>query len=87
MPHTPLSRYQDDLKKPDFEADPAQQLAVEKLQQLYDELLTYQAPTIGFLTKIGFKKAEPKKDAPAPVKKEAPKKPLSRLEQLRQSNK
>ncbi|MFT7171988.1 MAG: hypothetical protein ACI9NQ_000197 [Paracoccaceae bacterium] len=33
------------------------------------------------------KKAEPKKDAPVQVKKEAPKKPLSRLEQLRQSNK
>ncbi|MFT5656003.1 MAG: cell division protein ZapE, partial [Arenicella sp.] len=46
MPHTPLSRYQDDLNKPDFEADPAQQLAVEKLQHLYDELLAYQAPSI-----------------------------------------
>ena len=61
MPHTPLSRYQDDLKKPDFEADPAQQLAVEKLQWLYEELVAYQAPSMSFLTKIGLKKAEPKK--------------------------
>ena len=59
MPHTPLSRYQDDLKKPDFEADPAQQLAVEKLQCLYDELLAYQPPSIPLLTKIGLKKPEP----------------------------
>jgi cell division protein ZapE len=58
MPHTPLSRYQDDLNKPDFEADPAQQIAVEKLQRLYDELVAYQAPSIPLLTKIGLKKAE-----------------------------
>lgn len=60
MPHTPLSRYHDDLKKTDFEADPAQKLAVHKLQRLYDDLLAYQAPSNGFLTKVGLKKPEPK---------------------------
>jgi cell division protein ZapE len=59
MPHTPLSRYRDDLNKPDFEADAAQQLAVEKLQCLYDELLAYRTPSIPLLTKIGLKNPEP----------------------------
>lgn len=36
---TPLSRYQQDLLRPDFHEDPAQRMAVEKLQRVYDELL------------------------------------------------
>ncbi|MEM7358010.1 MAG: cell division protein ZapE [Pseudomonadota bacterium] len=56
MADTPLSRYQEDLQKPDFEADPAQQLAVENLQRLYDELVAYEAPSTGLLTRIGLRK-------------------------------
>ena len=36
---TPLQRYQKDLLRPDFVADPAQKMAVEHLQRLYDDLL------------------------------------------------
>ena len=36
---TPLQRYQQDLLRPDFVADPAQKIAVEHLQRLYDDLL------------------------------------------------
>lgn len=56
MAHTPLSRYREDLQKPDFEADPAQQLAVENLQRLYDELVAYEEPNTGLLTRLGLRK-------------------------------
>jgi cell division protein ZapE len=36
---TPLQRYQQDLLRPDFVADPAQKMAVDHLQRLYDDLL------------------------------------------------
>lgn len=36
---TPLERYQADLKRSDFQYDPAQEQAVKHLQRLYDELL------------------------------------------------
>ena len=36
---TPLARYQQDLLKSDFVADPAQKMAVEHLQRLFDELV------------------------------------------------
>lgn len=36
---TPLSAYKADLSKPEFQEDPAQLLAVENLQRLFDELL------------------------------------------------
>lgn len=36
---TPLERYESDLERADFNFDPAQRNAVEKLQRLYDELL------------------------------------------------
>lgn len=35
----PLQRYQQDLLRPDFQADAAQQMAVERLQHVYDQLL------------------------------------------------
>jgi hypothetical protein len=42
--HTsPLARYQRDLEQSGFQPDPAQALAVEYLQALYDELLTRRA--------------------------------------------
>ena len=37
---TPQQRYQSDLESPDFVNDPAQQLAVDKLQALYDQLIS-----------------------------------------------
>lgn len=36
---TPLQRYQSDLQKPGFQRDAAQEMAVIKLQRLYDELV------------------------------------------------
>lgn len=38
----PRQRYRQDLQKPDFTADPAQQLVVDQLQLLYDKLLARQ---------------------------------------------
>lgn len=35
---TPIEKYQQDLKQPDFQHDPAQQIAVEALQRLYVDL-------------------------------------------------
>ncbi len=61
MPHTPLSRYQEDLIKPDFEPDEAQKLAVDNLQRLYDDLVKFKPIEANFLTKIGLKKAAPKR--------------------------
>ncbi len=61
MGHTPLSRYQEDLEKPDFEADPAQQLAVENLQRLYDDLVNFKPEPVSFFSKIGLKKDKPQR--------------------------
>ena len=60
MPDTPLSRYQQDLLDPEFEADAAQQLAVDNLQRLYDDLLAYKQPQQSLLQKIGFSKTPDK---------------------------
>jgi len=54
MPNTPLSRYKQDLESPEFEADAAQQLAVENLQRLYDELLSQPDVKKSFLEKLGI---------------------------------
>jgi len=51
---TPISRYQKDLQKPEFEPDVAQQLAVDNLQRLYDDLVNYQKPKISLLAKLGL---------------------------------
>ncbi|WP_083005768.1 cell division protein ZapE [Halomonas sp. GT] len=40
---TPFARYQEDLKRDDFQYDPAQEQAVKHLQRLYDELLATPA--------------------------------------------
>lgn len=40
---TPFARYQEDLKRDDFQYDPAQEQAVKHLQRLYDELLARPA--------------------------------------------
>lgn len=51
---TPLSRYQQDLTRPDFEQDAAQLLAVENLQRLYDELLSVKPEKPNLFQRIGW---------------------------------
>ncbi|WP_394179543.1 cell division protein ZapE [Marinomonas posidonica] len=41
---TPITRYKEDLKREDFHYDPAQEEAVEALQDLFDRLLAKQEP-------------------------------------------
>lgn len=60
MLDTPLSRYRQDLLSPDFEADHAQQLAVENLQRLYDELSSQLKPKVGLFERLGITSAKPK---------------------------
>ena len=43
---TPEARYQHDLKRDDFQHDPAQQAAVRHLQELYDRLTDSQTPSL-----------------------------------------
>lgn len=43
LPLSPLQRYLKDLEKDGFIADPAQKMAVDKLQMLYEDLITDQA--------------------------------------------
>lgn len=42
MTQTPISRYESDVQQPGFVADPAQRLAVQRLQFLYDALMARQ---------------------------------------------
>ncbi len=60
MSDTPLSRYQEDLTKPDFEPDEAQRIAVENLQRLFDELVNQKPEKQGFLSRVGLKRRAPK---------------------------
>lgn len=60
MSNTPLSRYQKDLERPDFEPDAAQQLAVENLQRLYDDLISQKPVKKSFFQKLGLGGEEPK---------------------------
>lgn len=39
---TPLQKYQQDLQRPDFQFDAAQQLAVQNLQRLYDDFVQHK---------------------------------------------
>src|SRR5690554_6011262 len=56
---TPLERYQEDLKRPDFFRDAAQENAVRHLQRLYDDLLT-EAPKQSRLSiMLGRKNLQP----------------------------
>lgn len=61
MASTPLTRYQNDLQNPDFVEDPAQRHAVDKLQQLYAQLVAYSPAPKSFLNKIGLGKPPPLK--------------------------
>ena len=49
---TPRERYQSDLQQPDFSHDPAQEQAVEQLQDLYDRLLATAPVKQGFFSRL-----------------------------------
>ncbi len=64
---TPLERYKLDLQRDDFSYDPAQEIAVENLQRLYDDLLAKKdTPKVGLMGRLKgkFKKT----DVEAPIK-------------------
>jgi cell division protein ZapE len=60
MSDTPLSSYRQDLLNPEFEADQAQQLAVENLQRLYDELISQPKPKASLFETLGITSAKPR---------------------------
>ena len=60
MTDTPLSRYQQDLQNPEFEADPAQKLAVENLQRLYDGMVNQQPISHSLWSKLPWAKTKTK---------------------------
>lgn len=49
---SPIARYQKDLQRPEFLPDSAQQMAVEKLQLLYDQLIARQGQKVGVFTRL-----------------------------------
>lgn len=53
---TPLERYQEDLKRPEFFHDAAQENAVRHLQRLYDDLVADDRNRTGFIGKLFGKK-------------------------------
>lgn len=55
---TPLARYQEDLKRPDFFHDAAQETAVRHLQRLYDDLVTAHKHKPGLLGSLFSKKTQ-----------------------------
>ncbi|MGM0569666.1 MAG: cell division protein ZapE, partial [Pseudomonadota bacterium] len=62
---TPWERYQQDLERPDFERDPAQEDAVRRLQSLYERLVQAEneraRPLKKFSLKVRKKREEPVK--------------------------
>ena len=61
MTSTPISRYQEDLARPEFEEDDAQRIAVQNLQRLYEDLVSFEPQQASFLSKIGLKKDAPQR--------------------------
>lgn len=60
---TPLERYKQDLQRDDFSYDPAEEMAVEHLQRLYDDLVAHkEEPKVGLMGRLKgkLKKPEPK---------------------------
>lgn len=49
---SPIERYQKDLMRPEFLPDSAQQMAVEKLQALYEQLILRQEHKMGLLERL-----------------------------------
>jgi len=62
---TPWERYQQDLERPDFEKDPAQEDAVRRLQALYDKLVEAENQRDSLTHKLKLKLSGGKED---PVK-------------------
>src|SRR5690554_7871112 len=63
---TPSQRYQEDLERPDFHKDPAQEEAVKRLQALYDKLVEAESErSKGSVSKLRHKLKKGKED---PVK-------------------
>ena len=56
MGHTPLSRYEQDLLDPEFIEDPAQRRAVERLQEVYDQMIAQPPAKESWLAKLGLTK-------------------------------
>ena len=56
MSYTPLERYQQDLANPEFEQDPAQLVAVQHLQGLYEDLINNPRPAPTWWSKLLGKK-------------------------------
>lgn len=52
---TPWQRYQQDLERPDFQKDPAQADAVQRLQSLYDKLVAAESERQKGLAKLRIK--------------------------------
>lgn len=48
IPQSPISKYQQDLTRDDFQYDAAQENAVQHLQRLYDDLMVKPVPVSGF---------------------------------------
>ena len=57
MSDTPLERYLTDLQHPEFVDDPAQRIAVEHLQRLYEELVENHNTKPAWLEKLGLRKS------------------------------
>jgi len=49
---TPIERYRNDLKRPDFSEDPAQRLAVQHCQSLYEKITAEYHKNRGVLSKL-----------------------------------
>lgn len=62
---TPWERYQQDLERPDFQKDPAQADAVQRLQSLYDKLVSVESERRTALSKLRRKLKKGKEE---PVK-------------------
>ena len=53
-PNTPRARYEQDLKRSDFEKDPEQLKAVENLQRLYEDLINAKPEPKSFFQRLGL---------------------------------
>ncbi len=57
---TPIERYRQDLDRADFQYDASQEMAVKKLQRLYDDLLARRnRPQPKFIERLGLKFKKP----------------------------
>lgn len=59
MPHSPIARYQEDLRKPGFTYDRIQEAAVARLQTLFDQLEANSQRQPSWLERLGIRKSRP----------------------------